>query len=592
MQQYIKNTIPIENIDDLPSYPIPSLTSTLDRYLEWAETLVSEDALNTAKHSVEAFLQSEASTKLEDKLIELGERENDSWIYDYWVKCHLDVRAPLSPHTNVPIVYENKTIEKYSLLQQIAIIIYAVSKSYIDFRENGPKKYSLNKKEYSSDQFTGLLGAINHIKETTDEYYINPDISDIMVFTYKNHFHKIKVIENGEVVPANAIYQTLKAIVDTTETPEIPNANYVTVGVDRDKAGRLLEEILANDTNRTAYDAIKDSIFIFNLDDIESNAIIENLDNATYDPHFVNRWHGKALQFSSSKNGVFSFIADHCFVDGGTELLMVNKIKNIIDQMDFIFSDNITVCDAQPLAFELTEEISQKLMALKSEFDDCMKSFKTSVVNFESLTRAKLRESGVLSGDGFMHLAFQAAQYLTFNEVFNTYISVDARKYFRGRTECNRPVSKQSLAFAKSLFDQNLSEDDFQTLLHEALNEHHRRVKICQAGEGVNRYLFVLESIYKDFKGELNIEEEPNLFKTEAYEVMSNNRLSTTSFTHENMKYLYFPPVVDNGFGIYYLVDDPSFAIITAYNEHLEDLDKFTANLKLCINVMLEKLMK
>jgi len=590
VNRYIKNSIDIENIDKLPSYPIPSLKDTLEKYLEWVAPLTGDVELQTAKESVNDFLAAEDSDKLEQKLIELGSRPNDSWIFDYWVKSHLEVRAPLSPHTNVPIIYENESIAAYSQLQQISILCHAISKVYLDFRQQGPKKYRLNKKEYSSDQMTGLFAAINHIKAGIDEYYINPDISDFIVFNYKNNLFKVKTIENENVISASRVYEALSKIVNSTSVTAMPNANYVTVGVDRNKAGKILSEILENGNNEKSYAHIKDSIFVFNLDDIDSNSMVENLNNATYDSNAVNRWHGKALQFSCSKNGVFSFIADHCFVDGGTELLMINKVKDIIDSSIFDFAEDEVPCEYDEIQFQITDAISQELMEMKTEFDACMQSFKTRVVNFERLNRTILKENGVLSGDGFIHMAFQAAQYMTYGDVFNTYISVDARTYFRGRTECNRPVSKESISLSKAITEGTMSRKEFDVLLHAALNEHHRRTKICQSGVGVNRYLYVLEEVYKEFRDELAIECQPSLFKTEAYKIIGNNRLSTTSFTHENMKYLYFPPVVENGLGIYYLVNDESFAIITAFNDFEDDLERFISNLEYSISYMLKML--
>ncbi|KDR96415.1 Choline/Carnitine o-acyltransferase [Peptoclostridium litorale DSM 5388] len=596
MNKNIKNSVPILNLDNLPKYPIPSLEETLERYIEWAETLVDEKEHDAAKKSVEDFLNSKSSKLLEKKLRELGERENDSWIFDYWVKCHLDVRAPLSPHTNVPIIYENERLRGYETLEKIAIIIHAISKVYLDYRKEGARSYTLNGKLYSSDQLLGLLASINHIKEVSDEYYISEEVSDFVVFTYKNRFFNIRTIKDDSVIGANDIYRSLEKITRSTGSAAIPGANYVTIGTDRDRAGVVLAEILKDEGNRSSYEEIKNSIFIFNLDGVNSNSIVENLDNASYDPELVNRWHGKGLQFSCSSNGVLSFIADHSYVDGGTELLMVERVKSVIDGLDIKFEDSsdreTEQKEIDEIIFNLGENVKGELNGFKSGFDECMKSFETRVVEFEGLSRDILRENGVLSADGFMHMAFQAAQYMTFGEVYNTYISVDARKFFRGRTECNRPVSKESIEFAKSLFNKDLADEEFRKLLNDGLNEHHRRTKLCQSGNGVNRYLFVLESIYKDFKAELGISEEIELFGTKAYQVMGNNRLSTTSFTHENMKYLYFPPVVENGLGIYYLVDQKSFIIITAFNEHSDDLSRFNENLKECVEEMLRRIAK
>ncbi|WBW96461.1 choline/carnitine O-acyltransferase [Oceanirhabdus sp. W0125-5] len=588
MKDFIKYNVPIKNVDNLPQYPIPALKDTLERFLEWVETLVSSEELEEAKKAVDRFLSTEHSKKLEEKIKELGNREEDSWIFDYWVKSHLLVRAPLTPHTNVPIIYENKKLLQFEVLERIAILMNATASVYKDFKENGTGEYWIKNKNYSSDEFHGLLASINHIKAEMDEYYINDECSQFIVFTYKNHLYNVQVIRDGDVVSVGEILNTLKNIVSSTLEPLVPNANYVTIGVDRDAAGKVLEKILENNSNNTAYEQVKDAIMVMNYDDIEVNGVYEELDNASCNREYVNRWHGKGMQFSCTKNGIFSFIADHSFVDGGTEIYFINKLKSYIEENTFSFEELTTRTIAEEIIFDLSDDIKKVLLDLKEEFDQCMDSFQTRYVNFDGLTRERLKEKGILSGDGFIHLAFQAAQYMTYNRINNTYISVDARRYFRGRTEVNRPVSKESVHFVKEFLKKEKSSEELCELMKAALDEHHRRVKLCQSGNGVNRYLYVLESVFNDYGKEMGIHEKPELFNTKAFKAIASNHLSTTSFGHPDMKYLYFPPVQEHGFGIYYFVGVESFMIITAFEEDVEALENFIDNLQECIKGMLE----
>jgi carnitine O-acetyltransferase len=588
MKDFIKYNVPIRNIDNLPSYPIPELKGTLERYLDWVEPLVTKEELEEAKRSVEEFLETEDSVKLEEKIKELGSREEDSWIYDYWVKSHLLVRAPLTPHTNVPIIYENKNLLQYEVIERIAILMHSAAAVYKNFKENGAGAYTIKNKLYSSDEFHGLLASINHIKKGMDEYYISDECSEFIVFSYRNHLYNVQVIREGKLVSVGEILNNLKSITSKEIEPLIPNANYATVGVERDDAAEVLEKILEDEGNQGSYQLIKDAILVMNYDDIEVEGVYEELDNASYNREFVNRWHGKGFQFSCTKNGVFSFIADHSFVDGGTEIYFIDRVKEYIEKRTFSFEEAADGCAVEEINFNLSEEIKESLLGLKEEFERCMDSFKAQYVDFEGLTREVLREKGILSGDGFIHLAFQVAQYMTYERINNTYISVDARRFFRGRTESNRPVSRESVNFARELIKKERSKEELYKLMKDALDEHHRRVKLCQAGEGVNRYLYVLESLYKDFGLEMGITEKPELFKTNAFKVIGDNHLSTTSFGHPDMKYLYFPPVQEHGFGIYYFVGEKSFMIITAYNEDLEVMENMIENLKLSINMMLE----
>lgn len=588
MKDFIQYNCEIKNMDNLPAYPIPKLESVLEKLLIWVEPFISNEEMEQTKKGVADFLVSEDSKKLSEKLIELGSRKDDSWIFDYWVKSHLEIRGPLTPHTNVPIIYENKKLLNYEISERIAILMHYAAKIYMNFKKNGARAYTLKNKVYSSDEFHGVLASMNEIKPKIDTYYINDSISKNIVFLHMNRFFNIQVIENGEVVPIEKINNSIKEILSKDLSPAIPNINYVTLGLDRDVSGVLLEEILETSGNRSAYNKVKDSILVFNYDDLELNGVYEELEGASYNKYCVNRWHGKGTQFNCSKNGVMSVIIDHSFADGGIELYFIEQLRKKIDDNEIIIKNIDEKACVEELSFEIDEDMKSKLNRLKVEFDGCMNSFKTKYVPLDNLTRTGLKERGVLSGDGFIHIAFQLAQYLTTNEIKNTYVSVDNRKYFRGRTESNRPVSQESINFVKEIVKENCSKETVTELMHLALNEHHRRVKECQSGDGVNRYLFVLEEIYKDYKEELEIKEKPEFFNLEALKAISSNHLSTTSIGHPDMKYLYFPPVQDGGLGIYYFVDNKSFIIITAFNEDEEMLNGFTKNLQIAVDKILE----
>ncbi len=240
----INYDVAIMNESNLPQYPIPKMKDVLNRYLEWVEPLVNRIDYFQAKVAVEKFLNSELAPRLECIIDELGHRKNNSWIFDYWVEAHLKVRNPLTPHTNVPVIYENDALDTYDPLQKMAIIIHAVTSIYKDFKENGTRAYTLYNKTYSSDQFHGVLASINHIKEDLDTYYINNTCSENMVFLYKNHIHNIPVIIDNQVISVGRIYLALKSITSLQMTPQIPNVNYVTIGVNRDKAGQVLKKYL------------------------------------------------------------------------------------------------------------------------------------------------------------------------------------------------------------------------------------------------------------------------------------------------------------------------------------------------------------
>lgn len=575
----------ILNRANLPTYPNPGLEETLKRFLEWVRPLITTEQLKEAQNRVDEFLNMRSFKAIKSKMDSLAQNQNDSYIFNYWVRCHLDTRDPICPYTSVPILYENPTINKKSVAEKAAAMLWALTKVYANFRQTGNGAYEIDNKTYSNDELFGALASINHIQRDRDIMYINSDISRHCLVLKGNHIYMVETMDD-DLVPLSydAVFKTMVNILTQDVPPLAVNFNTITGEADRNRAGDVLAQLLKNPHNVSEYQFIKDAIAVVNLDECKPDTILDRLYCTCWDPGKLNRFLGKGCQFSIAANGAMSMIVDHTYCDGGIETYLAKRINEELQCIDY------SVCDKAAALRELTFEISAFEEQLLQCLNSCTKSmdaFTARVVEFPSLTREKLRERGILSGDGFIHIALQAAQYLTWNEIYNTYISVDCRKFFRGRTEVNRPVTEQSVAFVKAFAQRNNTEHNLRQLLDDALNAHHVRTKQAQAGLGVNRYLYVLEEVCRDYADELCLSQQPALFSDPAYQIMGVNRLSTTSFGHDDMKACYFPPVVPEGLGIFYKVGEHSFLIDTAFRCDEAVLEHFNCNLVESVERML-----
>ena len=587
MKAYLDYSVPIINTDNLPTYPLPEMLETLERFLEWVRPLISEEEYMNTSHLVESFMASDDAKKLDKKIQEIGSNDDDSWIFNYWFKTYLKSREAFVPYINVPIVYENPKIDKFTISKKAAALIYALAHSYCDFKENPSGEYYVGKKRFSSDQFHGVFASINHIQRDMNSYYINSNFSSNVVVIYRNHIYSLEVIDSeNKVCNLNSIHNTVKEIYSDSLLPLLPNINFVTAQPNKDLAGDYLSQVLEDPDNEKLYKKIKDSIFVLNLDENSPSTPIEELYSSSMDSKYFNRWHGKGLEFSISKNGIISLINDHSFCDGGTSVYLVDKMNPFLEKLDF--KDSLDKVSYDELFFHIDDDMSPKLMKSFEDYKLLMASFKTSYLDLENLSRRKLRKHGVLSGDGFFHMALQAAQEMTFNDIQNTYISVDMRMFFRGRTESNRPVTPESKAFVHEFLNSKEDILKERKLLKIALNAHHGRNVLCRSGKGVDRYLYLLERVYDEFKDELDLNQKPPILDSLAYKTLSSNRIVATSFAHENLKYCHFPPVDEESFGIYYLVSDKSFAVITSFSQDEETMKRFNDNLKYSIDRMLE----
>lgn len=575
----------IRNHADLPHYPNPGLRETLARYLDWLEPLSTAQEWKQAQAEVQRFQSMEQFPLIEKRMDLLAQGSEDSYIFNYWVKGHLGFRDPVCPYTSVPILYENPTLGKMPPAQKAAAMLATTAEVYRSFRETGNGAYSIGRKVYSNDELWGALASINHIARDLDTMYICDHLSRHSLLLHRNRLYLVEVLDpQGAPVPYGDILNAVRQILEQEPGGLETNLNLVTAEPDRDRAGDLLEALLRRSQNSEAYQLVKDAIAVINLDDCSPEPMLQRLYCACFDPLWFNRFHGKGTQFNIAANGKMSMIVDHTYCDGGIEVYLVNRVGEVLRTLDL--APGAGIAAHRELQFDLSGfdgQLRQCMARCRSR----MAAFDARVADFPGLNRAALEEKGILSGDGFIHLAFQAAQQLTWGEIRNTYISVDCRRFFRGRTEVNRPVTHASKAFVQALLDESTSPARRRQLMMEALDAHHQRTKQAQNGLGVTRYLFTLREVCKDCAQELGLKELPAFFQSAGYARICEDRLSCTSFGNDQMQGCYFPPVMPHGLGIFYHVDETAYAVITAFLEDDGLLNTFVKHLHHAVALML-----
>lgn len=571
----------LENTANLPHYPNPGLKETLARYLEWLEPLATPEQLAQAKKTVDEFHALSAYPAIESYMNHLAEDSEDSYIYDHWVRGHLEFRSPICPHTSVPILYRNEALVALTQSQRAAALLWATANLYQTFQTQGHGSYQIGNKTYSNDELYGALASINHIAPQQDIMYICDGLSHHSLLLYQNRIYKIAVLsEQGTLISYGSILNAVEKIMATQTSGLEVNFNTVTSEPQRDLAGYLLAEMLENPINQQAYQQVKDAIAVVNLDVSNPQAMRQQLYSSCCDAAWYNRFYGKGTQFTVCQNGAMSMVIDHTYCDGGIESYLVNQVGQNLSHLDTAASTQCAYYGE--LCFDITGYES-RLRQCFSRYQQALYAFDTKVVKFPALTRVGLQEKGIRSGDGFFHLALQVAQQRTWGEIRNTYISVDCRKFFRGRTEVNRPVTHDSKAFVTA-FVQGKGD---KVLLEQALNAHHHRTKQAQEGMGVNRYLFTLQTVCKDNQEAFGLVGLPSLFTSDGYGLICEDTLSTTSFGEPDMWGCFFPPTIDHGIGIFYQVSANSFGTFTANLEDGDLLDRFCENLNCAIDDML-----
>jgi carnitine O-palmitoyltransferase 2 len=142
--------------------------------------------------------------------------------------------------------------------------------------------------------------------------------------------------------------------------------------------------------------------------------------------------------------------------------------------------------------------------------------------------------------------------------------------YKHGRTETIRPVTNETKAFIEALTQSNDGQLK-KNLLKKSSEKHQQLIKEAATGQGFDRHLFALKYLQQTENHEPTVHP---LYTDKSYQLMNHTLLSTSTVASKHIAAGGFGPVVNDGFGIGYLIDDEQCGLlVTSYMQ--KELDQF-----------------
>lgn len=542
----------INNKYNIENLPVADKRETLQKFLEWVKPLIDDEEYKKTVLMTEEYLNSKQSDHIHEFLLKKASDVNNSWLVEWWIKyMYLSSRGPVTPECNAPMIYNNENLKKYNPIEIISIISYAIATVYLEVKKNGNlinDQQFTPKKTFSLDQLIYLFASFREPNKTFDTYYTNDEVSTFIVIYKNNIAYKLEVIRDNEVVDLNEIYVNVKNIIENNNKQKI-GFNFITSHTNRDEAKTLLDNLINNDKNKKSYKDLKDSIVTIAYDDFEAKdekSIFKNFLNA----EDFNRLHGKCLLVQVSKDKNVVLCADHTMADGGTEIYLMNRISQFFDQKPSLKEVRL-MPHVEEIKFDINQEQLTQLEKVHNNFINYINNVDIIFVESKIFNKNTLKELNLVSADAIIQLMYQIAQYKTNKKFFNTYVAVDVRNFFKGRTECVRPISEYSKEFAIDFVENKIKDKTIAYKKLEAIqNEHYKRSKECQAGKGINRYMLGIKLAWSENQDLFG--PKPKLFDSLAWTTISENLLSTSSIVSPYIEWVYFDPVHVNGIGIFY----------------------------------------
>ena len=353
-----------------------------------------------------------------------------------------------------------------------------------------------------------------------------------------------------------------------TSTPELQPTFSVIPFAGGNKATELIEILSLDKNNISNLDSLNKTIFNLSLyDEKETENYNDSIQNILY-TNAKNVWIYKPWSFSIFKENTLCINYEHTYIDGFTNMYLIDYIIKGIEN----FKSSLKVVD------------NSNFIAYKWNYSSLLKKEFQLIYNNYILDKQKFEHSyfeirgldlenfinNKISLDTIIQTSFQYGYYKTYNRIDSIYESVNLSNFYEGRTECLRPVSKESILFVKKLLLNNATMED----LILVNIEHKKRIKLTKTAHGVMRHLMGLKLIEK---------ESSDFFSDLGFLKLSNDQISTSTLgnTFNYINAFTFAPVVQDGIGIGYSIDKEKVILyLSFYKKNEKDITIFTENIR------------
>ncbi|XP_054005673.1 carnitine O-palmitoyltransferase 2, mitochondrial [Hylaeus anthracinus] len=600
--QYIKKskTPTMHFQPSLPRLPIPKLEDSCKRYLNAQKPLLSNEQLDKTTSYVNEFL-TKSGIDLQKKLIAKDVKNlHTSYISEPWFDMYLRDRKPLPINYNPFIVFapEDNSLYNAQLVKATNLLISSL-RFMKSLKENilPPEVFHLNPKKSDTDlfhtvtrllpsriswygaylfkaypldmsQYHNLFNTTRLPKIEKDEIYQNTSARHVIVMR-KGHFYSIDVLdENGYIYEPKTIANCLKSILENNRP-----ANECPIGVLTTAERNLWANTrthLSEIGNQDLLKKIDSAVFMMILDDVCLGTDYNKLVGTFLHADGTNRWFDKSFSLIVTQDGYAGVNFEHSWGDGVAVLRFFNDVKNDISKQPRFHPNDVNylqsgTSNVKQLKFVVDDKVQNIVDRQTKKYEEWTKQLSIDHVILEKFGKDECKTFGV-SPDAIMQLAFQLALYYQDERSVATYESCSTAAFKHGRTETIRSCTMETKAVCDAMVrkNSNLSNSELKQLIINCSNVHNKLTKEAAMGQGFDRHLFALKKIWEQSSAP-----KPAIFEDPAYDNINHNILSTSTLSSPAVIAGGFGPVVNNGYGIGYMIQDKRLgSIVTSYNNH------------------------
>ena len=542
--------------------PVPPLPQTMQRYLATVAPLLDDEQLAATGAAVRAFEDGDGPA-CQEALERFAEEEaalGRNWMSVAWLAGYFATRGVLPLTSNVAFQLNwDADTEGLALAADVAHRFAAVSLRYLRGEEE--PEVSPRGDQVCEQQRLFLAGGVRDPQPDRDEYLPGPAVAAgrrIVVLDRGRAWSLAVSDAEGQPMAAAVLCAALQDLRELAPAEGVPFA--APAYLDNEDAAAILSELRRDPGNAGVYEELRDALFVLQLTD-ETMVDEEHLERLAFAG--CQGWPFKTLsvQVSLSRDRFVGISMEHSIVDGATLQSTVGRALST-SQLE---AGSAQAADVSPLAWALSAAQVRRLAHGLARHEERSSAYRFRILRIPTGPVPPLPFK--LSHDAGMQLVMIYAQLATYGRLRSTYESVDMREYEAGRTECLRPNTAAAVACAEAMVRGEATVE----LLRDALEAHRALVKVCKAGQSIDRHLFGLALMATREGWEMPILDDP------AYAMLTTDFLSTTSLGEPTkIVRAAFAPTSVGGIGINYTPLEGVYEFCLNYVEdEAEHVDEF-----------------
>ncbi|KAG8517996.1 Carnitine O-palmitoyltransferase 1, muscle isoform [Galemys pyrenaicus] len=493
----------------LPKLPVPTVSATIQRYLESVRPLLDEEGYYHVESLAKEF-QDSTAPRLQKYLV-FKSWWATNYVSDWWEEhIYLRARSPLMVNSNYYamdfVLVKNTEVQAARLGNAVhAMILY---RRKLDREEIKPVM-AMGIVPMCSNQMERMFNTTRIPGKESDVLQHLSDSRHVAVY-HKGRFFKVWLYEGSHLLKPRDLEMQFQRILDDPSPPQPGEERLAALTAGgRSEWAQARQAFFSTGKNKAALEAIERAAFFVALDeeahgyDPEDEASLSLYGKALLHGNCCNRWFDKSFNLISFKNGQLGLNTEHAWADAPIighlwEFVLATDTFHLgyTETGHCLGKPRPCLAPPQRLQWDIPEQCQAAVEHAYREARALADDVELYCFQFLPFGKGLIKKCRT-SPDAFVQMALQLAYFRDRGTFCLTYEASMTRLFREGRTETVRSCTSEATAFVRAMVSGPHMRADLQDLFRKASEKHQNMYRLAMTGAGVDRHLFCLYVVSK-----------------------------------------------------------------------------------------------